>query len=68
MAALKQINVGVYAKAVVAAVAAGSATALSLMGDGSLSAQDLIMVGMAVLGSAGVTYAVPNDVKAGLEE
>jgi hypothetical protein len=67
VAALKELNVGVYAKAVVAAVATGSATALTLMGDGKLSVQEMVMVLMAVLGSAGVTYAVPNDKKAGQE-
>lgn len=67
MAAIKEFNVGVYAKATVAAMAAGSATALTAMSDGKLSTSEILMIVLAVLGSMGVTYAVPNDKKAGLE-
>lgn len=67
MAALNDINVGRYAKAIVSAVAAGSAVALTAMQDGSLSGSEQVGIVLAVLGGLGLTYAVPNDKKAGLE-
>lgn len=68
MAALKEVNVGRYAKAIVSAVAAGSAVALTAMQDGSLSGQEQVGIVLAVLGGLGLTYAVPNDPKPGMEK
>ncbi len=49
-----------YAKAVVSAISAGSAVALTAVADGSLSNGELLGVAVAVLASLGVTYVVPN--------
>lgn len=55
------MNVGKYAKAVVAALSAGSAVALTALADGSLSSGELVGIALAVLGSLGVVYTVPNS-------
>lgn len=49
-----------YAKALVSALSAGSAVALTALADGSLSSGELLGVALAVLASYGVTYSVPN--------
>lgn len=54
------VKLGVVGKAVVAALAAGLATLQIATADGSLSSSDLITIVLAVLGTLGVTYAVPN--------
>lgn len=56
-------NVGVYAKAVVAGLAAGAALAVTLISDGSVDLNDALAIAAAVLGGSGVTYAVPNSDK-----
>lgn len=59
----KSLNVGVYAKAIVAALSAGAATALVAMQDGVVSPGEGVTIALSVLGALGVTYAVPNDSK-----
>ncbi|MGW6296697.1 hypothetical protein [Streptomyces sp. NPDC055058] len=47
-------------KAVVAGVAAGSATLGTAVQDGLLTSGEGVTIVLAVLGALGVTYAVPN--------
>lgn len=54
------MKVSKYAKALVAAVAAGSASLLTAVNDGSVSNGEWVTVALAVLSALGVTYAVPN--------
>lgn len=54
------MNVGKMAKAIVAAVAAGSATLVTAVSDGVFSTGDVVTVVLSVLGSLGVVWAVPN--------
>ena len=53
---------GSFAKALVAAVAAGSATLVVATADGSLATGDVVTVILSVLGALGITYVVPNTV------
>jgi sporulation-control protein spo0M len=55
------VAVGSFAKALVAAVAAGSATLATVLADGSLGTGDIVTVALAVLGALGITYVVPNS-------
>jgi hypothetical protein len=54
------LSVGSFAKAVVAALAAGAATLSIALSDGALDVSDIVTVVLSVLGALGVTYAVPN--------
>ena len=54
------LSVGRYAKAVVAALAAGAAALVVATQDSSVSVGDVVTVVLSILGSLGVTYAVPN--------
>lgn len=47
-------------KAVVAGVAAGAAAAATAVQDGQVTAAEGITIALAVFGSLGVTWAVPN--------
>jgi hypothetical protein len=49
-----------YAKALVAAAAAGTGTLLTAMADDKVTSGEWVLVALAVLGALGVTYAVPN--------
>lgn len=49
-----------YAKAIVAAVAAGASTLGFALADGTVTVPEMVGVVAAVLGALGVTYAVPN--------
>lgn len=50
-----------FAKALVAAVAAGAATLGAALSDGRLDTGDVVTVALSVLGALGVVYAVPNS-------
>jgi uncharacterized protein YjdB len=54
------VKVGSFAKALVAAVAAGAATLAAVTQDGGLDTGNVVTVVLSVLGALGVTYAVPN--------
>lgn len=54
------IKVGRYAKAIVSALAAGSAAAVTAMGDGVIVTGEWVTIALAVLGALGITYVVPN--------
>lgn len=54
------VQVSSFAKALVAAVAAGAATLGAAMSDGALDTGDVVTVVLSVLGALGVTYVVPN--------
>jgi len=54
------IKVGRYAKAVVSALAAGSAAAVTAIGDDVIVTGEWVTIVLAVLGALGITYAVPN--------
>lgn len=47
-------------KAVVAALAAGTASAATAVQDGTITAAEAVTIVAAVLGSLGVTWLVPN--------
>jgi hypothetical protein len=49
------------AKAAAAAVAAGSAVAVSALSDGTVTANEVLGVVLAVLGAYGITWKVPNS-------
>ncbi|MET9123029.1 hypothetical protein [Streptomyces sp. NPDC004528] len=49
-----------YAKAVVAAVVAGSGSLATALNDGTVTATEAVTVVLAVLGALGITWAVPN--------
>lgn len=53
-------NLGRMAKAVVAALAAGSSALAVAVQDGTLATGDMVTIALAVLGALGVTYMVPN--------
>ncbi len=55
------LKVGRYAKAVVSALAAGSAAAVTAMGDDVIVAGEWVTIGLAVLGALGITYVIPNS-------
>jgi hypothetical protein len=50
-----------YAKAVVAGVAAGSASLVTALDDGMVTTQEGITAGLAVLAALGFTWAIPNS-------
>ncbi|MFC7817544.1 hypothetical protein ACFUTR_23220 [Streptomyces sp. NPDC057367] len=54
------MKVSRYAKAVVAAVTAGSAALGTAVQDGAVDSGEWVTVGLAVLAALGVTWAVPN--------
>jgi peptidoglycan/LPS O-acetylase OafA/YrhL len=49
-----------YAKAAVAAVAAGAGTLATALADDHVTTGEWVAVAVAVLGALGITYAVPN--------
>ncbi|MFF8537346.1 hypothetical protein ACF07B_36170 [Streptomyces sp. NPDC015532] len=49
-----------YAKAIVAAVVAGSGTLAAALNDGTVTATEAFTVDLAVLGAPGITLALPN--------
>jgi hypothetical protein len=57
-----------YAKAIVAAVAAGAASLATALGDGTVTATEGITAVLAVLAALGVTYRVPNRTDAASRE
>lgn len=54
------IKVGRYAKAIVSASAAGTAAAVTAMGDDVISHGEWVTIALAVLGALGITWVVPN--------
>lgn len=62
---MMNVNVGSFAKAIVAAVAAGGATLGAAVADGALSTGDVVTVVLSVLGALGVVYVVPNKAPGG---
>ena len=58
---MKALNVGRYSKAIVAALAAGSAVLVTAQSDGVVSQGEIVTIVLAVLTSLGVTYSVPNS-------
>jgi hypothetical protein len=59
------MQVSSYAKAIVAALAAALAVLWTVLDNGSaggasVTAQEWVSIGIAILGSGGLTYAVPN--------
>lgn len=57
------MKVGSYAKAIVAAAAAGTGTLVQAMADNVIVPGEWVTVGLAVLGALGITYVVPNAAK-----
>lgn len=49
-----------YAKAICAAVAAGSASLVTALGDNKVTPGEWLVAGLAVLAALGVTAAIPN--------
>lgn len=49
-----------YLKAIVAAVAAGAASLVTALNDGSITGQESVTAALAVLAALGITWAVPN--------
>ena len=54
------MKVSKYAKAVVAALAAGTASLSTALDDGTVTSQEGLVAGLAVLGALGLTWLVPN--------
>lgn len=54
------MKVGKIAKALVAALAAGAASASVAVQDGTLSTGEGVTIALAVLGALGITWIVPN--------
>ncbi|TMR18569.1 hypothetical protein ETD86_21510 [Nonomuraea turkmeniaca] len=54
------MKVGSFAKAIVSAAAAGTASLAVAMGDSVIETGEWVTVALAVLGALGVTYVVPN--------
>ncbi len=57
----RKFNIGRYAKAVVAALAAAAVVAVKCVSDGTLTGEEILTIAGAALGSLGVVYTVPND-------
>lgn len=57
------MNFGHVAKAIAAAAATATATLVAVTADGVFSVGDGVTLALAVLGSLGVVYAVPNAAK-----
>lgn len=51
---------GSISKAIVSALAAGTAALATAMGDGLLEVGEGVTVALAILGALGITYTVPN--------
>jgi hypothetical protein len=49
-----------YLKAVAAALAAGAASLVTALDDGTITAQEGVTAAVAVLAALGLTWAVPN--------
>lgn len=49
-----------YLKAIVAAVAAGAASLVTALDDGTITGQEGVTAALAVLAALGITWAVPN--------
>lgn len=49
-----------YLKAIAAAVAAGAASLVTALGDGTITGQESFTAALAVLAALGITWAVPN--------
>ncbi|MGW8679679.1 hypothetical protein ACWGNN_01180 [Streptomyces sp. NPDC055817] len=49
-----------YLKALAAAVAAGATSLVTALDDGTITGQEGITAGLAVLAALGITWAVPN--------
>jgi hypothetical protein len=54
------MKIGSYAKAIVAAIVAGSGSLSLALDDGVVTAGEGLAVALAVLGALGITAAVPN--------
>ncbi|MGW6142180.1 hypothetical protein [Streptomyces sp. NPDC055140] len=54
------MKVSQYLKAVVAAAAAGAASLVTALQDGTVTTQEGVTAGFAVLAALGITWAVPN--------
>lgn len=54
------MNLGRYAKAIVASIVAGGTTLGAALADDHVSTGEWVAVALAVLGGLGVTYVVPN--------
>lgn len=54
------MKIGSYAKAIVGAVAAGSAALVQALADGSVVSGEWVTVGIAVLAALGIVGIVPN--------
>lgn len=54
------MKIGSIAKSLLAALAAGTAAAVTAAQDGTLTTGEGVTVALAVLGALGVVYAVPN--------
>ncbi|MFD9950946.1 hypothetical protein ACFWYW_59300 [Nonomuraea sp. NPDC059023] len=54
------IKVGSMAKAIVAAMSAGTGSLVIAMSDDVIVTGEWVTVALAVLGALGITYAVPN--------
>lgn len=57
------IKVGSFAKAIVAAVSAGTGSLVVAMSDDVIVTGEWVTVALAVLGALGITYVVPNAEK-----
>lgn len=57
----RKFNVGRYAKALVAALAAAAFVAVKSVSDGTLTGEEIFTIAGAALGSLGAVYSVPND-------
>jgi len=54
------IRISNAAKAVVAALSAGAAAAVTAVQDQAVTSGEVVTIVLAVLGALGITYAVPN--------
>lgn len=54
------MKIGSYAKAIVAAAAAGTGTLVQAMADNDVVAGEWVTVALAVLGALGITAVIPN--------
>ncbi|MER6955019.1 hypothetical protein [Streptomyces sp. NPDC000618] len=54
------MKISSIAKSIVAGVAAGATAAVTAVQDGALSTGEGVTIVLAVLGTWGITYAVPN--------
>ncbi|MEI5520646.1 hypothetical protein WB388_08530 [Streptomyces brasiliscabiei] len=54
------MKVSRYAKAIVAALAAGSASLVTALNDDTVTASEGVTAVLAVLGALGITWFVPN--------